>query len=193
MVTRDNMDRRQRKTRQAIFDAFIELLGKKDFSKITVEQIIDKADIGRATFYAHFETKDYLLKELSEELFCHIFDATGAEYNTHKHIFDCSAPSSPFLHLFMHIKNNDNHILDLLSSGNNQLFLQYFKKGIRDIAKSECHNLSSGKTEHVPTEFLVEHITSSFVTVIQVWVQKGMKETPEKLNSYFTSLLGLEN
>lgn len=187
------MDRRQRKTRQAIFDAFIELLGKKDFSKITVEQIIDKADIGRATFYAHFETKDYLLKELAEELFCHIFDATGAEHNNHKHIFDCSAPSSPFLHLFMHIKNNDNHILDLLSSGNNQLFLQYFKKGIRDIAKSECRNLSCGKTDQVPTEFLVEHITSSFVTVIQVWVQKGMKETPEKLNSYFTSLLGIEN
>ena len=87
MIIRDNMDRRQRKTRQAIFDAFIDLLGKKDFSKITVEQIIAKADIGRATFYAHFETKDYLLKELSEELFCHIFDATKGNESNHKHIF----------------------------------------------------------------------------------------------------------
>ena len=51
------MDRRQRKTREAIFAAFIALLSKKDFSQITVGEIIDKADVGRATFYSHFETK----------------------------------------------------------------------------------------------------------------------------------------
>ena len=68
------MDRRQRKTREAIFSAFISLLSQKDCSQITVGEIIEKADVGRATFYAHFPTKDFLLKELCEDLFCHIFD-----------------------------------------------------------------------------------------------------------------------
>ena len=58
------MDRRQRKSRQAIFRAFTELLKKENYSKITVQQIIDLADVGRTTFYTHFETKDALLRIL---------------------------------------------------------------------------------------------------------------------------------
>ena len=63
------MNRQQIKTRKAIFMAFTELLSKKNYNKITVQEIIDLTDIGRSTFYSHFETKDDLLKEICRELF----------------------------------------------------------------------------------------------------------------------------
>lgn len=144
------MDRRKRKTREAIFTAFVELLSKKDFSQITVGEIIEKADVGRATFYSHFETKDFLMKEFCEELFCHIFDAAQQKETDHRHIFDCQAPNSVFLHLLQHLQKNENHILELLSCRNNELFLQYFKAIWRNWWSVSCLCLHPERTKGCP-------------------------------------------
>ncbi len=179
------MDRRQRKTREAIFTAFIELLSKKDFAQITVGEIINQADIGRATFYSHFETKDFLLKELSEELFCHIFDTMNEEKVNHRHIFDCNAPESVFLHLIQHLKKNDNNILELLSSQNNELFLQYFKRNLGELVVSQLTLFESRKAEKLPESFWINHITSTFVETIKWWIDNDMRESPETITEYF--------
>ncbi len=179
------MDRRQRKTREAIFGAFIELLSSKDFSQITVSEIIERADVGRATFYAHFETKEFLLKELCEELFCHIFDADSDEETKHKHIFDCDAPDSVFLHLLQHLQKNDNNILDLLSCQNNELFLKYFKTGLQKLVASQLEQFEERRSEKLPESFWINHISSTFVETVRWWVDNGMKESPEDISEYF--------
>ena len=92
------MDRRQRKSRDAIFKAFIELLSEKEYNQITVGQIIEIANVGRATFYSHFETKDFLLKDLCKELFEHIFNVENNKDNDKYNIFKCDTKDSVFLH-----------------------------------------------------------------------------------------------
>ncbi len=179
------MDRRKRKTREAIFKAFISLLSKKSFQQITVEEIINEADVGRATFYAHFETKDFLLKELCNELFCHIFDSISAEKPDHRHIFVCDAPSSVFLHLFNHLQKNDNNILELLSCRNNDLFLRYFKENLIILVKNQLSLFQSEKNSKLPESFLINHIASTFVETLRWWVDNGRKESPEKITEYF--------
>jgi AcrR family transcriptional regulator len=177
------MDRRQRKTREAIFTALIELLSKKDFGQITVGEIIEQADVGRATFYAHFETKDDLLKELCEELFCHLFDAMDG--HTHRHIFDCEAPDSVFLHLFQHLQRNDNNILQLLASRNNELFLQYFKSNLRRLIENQLPLFEARKSEKLPDSFWIDHIASTFVETLRWWIENGRQQSPETITEYF--------
>ena len=185
----ETMDRRQRKTREAIFNAFIELLSKKDASQITVGEIIKAADVGRATFYAHFETKDFLIKELCEELFCHIFDVSEG-HREHQHIFDCDAPEGVFLHLFMHLRKNDNNVLNLLSSQSNDLFLTHFKFGLVQLIEKEIDSLNVKAAESLPRDFLVNHISSTFVETVRWWVLNGLEKTSEEICEYFLTAIG---
>ena len=183
------MDRRQRKTREAIFSAFTQLLSKKDFSQITVGELIESADVGRATFYSHFETKDFLLKEFCEELFCHIFDTQNKENHSHKHIFDCEGADSAFLHLFRHLQKNDNNILTLLSSQNNELFLRYFRDNLEQLIESELYLFESRKSDDIPDSFWKNHIISTFTQTVKWWVDNGLKESPETITQYFLQVV----
>ena len=183
------MDRRQRKTREAILSAFTELLSKKKYDKITVGEIIERADVGRATFYAHFETKDFLLRALCEELFCHVFDATVAGGETHRHIFECNAPSSVFLHLLQHLQNNDRGILSLLICRSHELFLGYFKKSLKKLVENQLPSLSVKKPQELPDSFWVNHVSATFVETVRWWIENGMKESPETLTDYFMTVI----
>ncbi|MBR2860664.1 MAG: TetR/AcrR family transcriptional regulator [Clostridia bacterium] len=177
------MDRRQRKSREAILGAFTNLLGEKNFNQITVEEIISRADVGRATFYAHFETKDFLLKELCRELFCHIFDSVSGEHG-HHHIFSCDAPDSIFIHLFQHLKHNDNQITQLLCSQNNQLFMSYFKQELLSLFENQFSVFYPTEPK-IEKSFLVNHLASTFVETVSWWSKNGMLLSVEEINKYF--------
>lgn len=183
------MDRRQRRTREAIFNSFTELLAQKDFNQITVGDIIAGADIGRATFYSHFETKDFLLKAFCEELFCHIFDTEKHEGHTHKHIFQCDGADSVFLHLFQHINKNDNNLLVLLSSKNNELFLRYFKSNLERLIESQLPAFETHRDHRLPASFWKNHIISTFVETLKWWIDNGRKESPEIITEYFLTVV----
>ncbi len=180
------MDRRQKKTRFAIFSAFTALLAKKSYSQISVQEIIDTANVGRTTFYSHFETKDYLLKELCRELFDHIIDSTGPEHpEAHGHYFDCAATDSVFLHLILHLQKNDNHILDLLSSENNNIFKHYFKENLKKLVLSLVNEGKDLQKSNLPQDYLVNHIAATFVETVDWWLVGGMRESPKEITEYF--------
>ena len=62
------LDRRVRRTRQLLRDALMELTLERGYDRVTVQDILDKADVGRSTFYAHYRDKDDLLVSEFEAL-----------------------------------------------------------------------------------------------------------------------------
>lgn len=183
------MDRRQKKSREAIFNAFTSLLSEKNYNQISVQEIIDTADVGRTTFYAHFETKDYLLKDLCEELFGHIIDTAMGLPHGHYHYSCGNATDSVFLHLIRHLQENDRNIIELLSSQNNEIFLRYFKENLKKLIITQYAEKGLLNNSKLPQDFLVNHISSSFVETVNWWVSGNMKQAPEQLAEMFLSVI----
>lgn len=183
------MDRRQKKTRTSIFNAFIMLLSQQNYNRITVQEIIDKANVGRSTFYAHFETKDDLLKTLCEELFGHILSSAMDCTHTHGLYSSKNAPESVFCHLLQHLQENDNNILALLSCESSEIFLRYFKDSLCQLVKTQFISQNRHSNKELPEDFLVNHISGSFVEMVLWWIKGQMKQTPEELDYYFRAVI----
>jgi AcrR family transcriptional regulator len=88
-------DRRTVRTRRALLTAFIELVLERGYAEIGIGDIVDRADIGRSTFYAHFRSKDELLIASMQWMFDILADATLA-----------NAPREPLDGLVAHFWSN---------------------------------------------------------------------------------------
>ena len=183
------MDRRQQKTREAIFHAFSTLLEKKSYNHITVQEILDTANIGRSTFYAHFETKDELLNAVCKELFGHIIDSAMDKTHTHGLYLNEEMPQSVFCHLLQHLQENDNNILGLLSCESSEIFLRYFKDSLNELVQTQFINHNRKRNQDLPQEFLVNHISGSFVEMVLWWLKDKKKHTSEELDYYFRAVI----
>ena len=183
------MDRRQKKTREAIFKAFEQLLTQRSYSKITVQDIIDAADVGRTTFYAHFATKDALLEALCNELFEHVFSIRPDRETSHDFSLSEGDSRTIVTHILYHLRENGMPLARLLVGESSDVFLIYFKRYLNELI---IRNLLSGmdhKNKAVPVDFLENHISGSFVNMVQWWIRGGMKEEPKTMADYFFAVI----
>src|SRR5215813_1391152 len=67
-MTQNIPDRRVQKTRKLLQDALIELVAEKGYESVSIREILDRANVGRSTFYAHFQDKDQLLHSILDRL-----------------------------------------------------------------------------------------------------------------------------
>lgn len=179
------MDRRQKKTRTAIFQAFSKLLETKRFRNITVQEIIDEANIGRSTFYAHFETKDALLKAMCSDIFDHVFSHELMSEKTHDFSKAPYGLEGKITHILYHLKDNKKDICGILSCEDGELFMDYFKQYLRQLFS----NYMKSASIEAPLEFTVNCLVGSFTEVIRMWIEHKMEYTPETIAGYYMKVM----
>lgn len=183
------MDRRRQKTRQAIFSAFEDLLTCKRYEQITVQDLIDRADIGRSTFYAHFETKDDLLRATCQELFDHVFESHPHAEDTHDFSKEQETLHGMLTHILYHLKDDHRRYARIFACESADLFWRFFRESFLQIA--EHYEVAGTEAAHsVPQDFYLNYYCSAFIEAVKWWFRNDLTATPEELASYFETLTG---
>lgn len=179
------MDRRQQKTKNAIILAFEELISKKRYDEITVQQIIDKANVGRTTFYAHFETKESVLDLLCEDLFAHIFDDELSEENTHDFSKSTRSETEMLTHILYHLKDDKARYKKLFAGQSAGFFWERFKILFKEKLAEESEKGKWKAKSNIPEDLYIELYTGSFVETVKWWFKNSCNQTPEEVVGYF--------
>ena len=180
------MDRRQKKTRAAIFSAFSRLLESRPYEKITVQNIIDAADIGRSTFYAHFETKDDLLQSICDEIFHHVFSQELPQEAILESSDGSKGLELKLGHILYHLDEHRAVLSLILSGPSGEPFLQSF----RDYLQELFSRYPGRPCESLPEDYYLHHLVSSFSETAVWWLTEPRQYTPEEMAGFFMSVTG---
>lgn len=174
------MDRRQRKTRKAIFDAFEGLMAEEHYSQVTVAQIIDRADIGRSTFYGHFETKDELTDSICREMFDHIFEGVNDDCVTHAHL-ETPDLQGMLAHLLYHLRDAHSGVCGKLVMEGEPHFMAYFRAKLAELFAADMPDVP----RQVPDDLMEEMLVSSFCQAVSWWFEHDCSSRPEQVAEWF--------
>jgi AcrR family transcriptional regulator len=177
------IDARVRRTRDALGDALVELMQEKPFDSITVQDVLDRAQVGRSTFYSHFTDKDDLLMSDADEFFEGISIALSVHGDKSDRVF-------PVKEFFMHIIDAKQFVDALKSSGkmheNFELAQGHFARGIERRFKELPKGASIPESERAMRAFAN---AGALMSLLTWWIDRGMKEPPEEMDRLFHKMV----
>lgn len=180
-----NEDRRIIRSKKALRDALIALMEERGFDGFTVNDLCERADLNRGTFYNHFHDKDTLLMTLEDEIMSDLdrFQEQMQQLSMRKLVKYCTLKKPlPFLiELFDYLRAQGDFLHAVLGPGGDVRF----GPRLRDCV---CTNLIQSilheRYRNDPTPFVqyyVAFFASAYLGVIMRWIETDMKESSEDM------------
>lgn len=188
----EKMDRRIGKTRNAIKDAFTELIDEIGFDAVTVRNLTEKANINRSTFYLHYRDKYDLLEKSEEEIIKKIEEISeNVSKLTPKELNKLYSGNKPFpfvVKLAEYFQGNAQFLKVILGPKGDSSFQDRIKKIIEKNMVENIISKFEGEKFLVPIDVLVAYIISAHFGVILHWLNTGMKQSPEEIATIIFNL-----
>jgi AcrR family transcriptional regulator len=181
-VKQQKTDRRSQRTYRLVSSAFAELLREKPYEEILVQDILDRAGIGRTTFYAHYFDKEDVLDSMTEQLLS-MFTHQIAHSNARQRVV-------PSLELFEHIYHSPNQqFRALMQSRAGEPLWEALQTALsRAIEPALCTLCAEKRSPSIPLPVISEYLAGAFLTLLKWWVEASMPYPPEQMESIFQQL-----
>ncbi|MDQ0194726.1 TetR/AcrR family transcriptional regulator [Paenibacillus wynnii] len=178
-----SVDRRVQKTRALLHEALLDLIVEKGYEAITVQDIIERANIGRSTFYFHFEDKEKLLRGCIDQLFhfLQISPKSSSEEKLNGNIhFQFS------LAMLQHVQSHRLIYTAVVGKQSGVVVLYHMKKMLKTVISEEIDQLyERDLLKKLPTGVLTAHILGSFWTMLNWWMEQKTPYSAIQMDQMF--------
>jgi AcrR family transcriptional regulator len=178
------VDRRAARTRQALHEALIALILRKGYDATTIQDIVDEANVGRSTFYAHYNGKEDLLRggfeELRAELMAAQERAASAADGRGKQ------PLAFSLAMFEHACRYKQVFRALVGGRGGAVAVNQIRRVLSDLVGDELG--AHRERQLVPRELAVSFVVGTFLTVLTWLLERKSKPSPQEADTLFRHL-----
>ena len=177
------------KSRKLLHQALISLILEKNYESITVQQILNRASVGRSTFYTHFRDKDELLImgfEHLREMLDDIQKKTPTAADSSEKVIGFSRA------MFEHLYEYRNEWKALSGSQAGVIVRQSIQEIISGLVerkfKTEFQKRKN-RDSTIPFELFVNYLASTFMTVTSWWLKSENPLAPDAINNIYRALV----
>ena len=183
---RNKPDRRVQKTQKLLHEALGSLIREKSYDSIVVKEILERANVGRSTFYTHYQNKDELLVSGVNEILGAIPPSTARAPLKERLI----AFSLPILrHLERHVHANPAR----MGTRAQAILHERLREILADLVSRELKKgpLPGSRkwAGQVPSELLAQYRASSFILVLHWWLDSKSRLGPKEVDGIFRTLV----
>ena len=180
-MKQQKQDRRSQRTYHLVNAALMQLLLEKGYESITVQDILDRANIGRSTFYAHYFDKADVLESIAQQML--------ADFSQQVKPAEAKRGIVPSLALFRHVRQQ-HRLFQVLLRGQGEEVL--WKAGQAILSKTIEETLTTlcvGKqTPRVPLPVVAQYLAGAFLNLLKWWLEAEMPYPPEQMDAMFQQL-----
>lgn len=190
----EKVDRRVRRTRKALREAMQVLMSEKGYDQVTIEELTERADIGRTTFYLHYSAKQDLLleqfDELLEQLVGQLSEIPLSSWSQQGRVLPAEDhPGRPVCMIFHHAAENEElYRLVLHGEGVDQAS-QRLQEMMTMAVTGFIDRRMGDETEQVSLEFPVDlfgnYFAGAMLGMIKWWLDADMPYTPQEMETIF--------
>jgi AcrR family transcriptional regulator len=179
------MDRRAARTQKALHGALMSLIVRKGYEAITVQDIIDEADVGRSTFYSHYTGKEDLLRSGFQTLRAELAEAQRTAGAKAQGVQD--EPLGFSLAMFEHACEYRHIYKALLGGRGSVIAVNEIRRVLSEIVKKELSGVREDKA--IPQDVRIQFVVGAFITVLTWLLERRPRLTPSQVDAMFRRLV----
>jgi len=185
-MTRKATDPRIRKTELALHRSLASLIHEKGYDAIVVQEILERANVARSTFYAHFDGKEELLLGSIR----HVLGAARAMQPVAADPVDKLLGFS--LPLFQHIEAHMERSSADVQGGAQREVHQRLVQQLAESLEADIHRaqLDRAIPRDPPPALLAKHLATTFLVVLEWWLPQRHSHDASSANGAYRALVG---